>query len=458
MKDRHRKSRSRRKGQRGSFPICKPDAAGIDISPHCIYVAVPRDRDPENVRHFGALTQDLKALVKWLKACRIGSVAMESTGVYWIPLYQMLADEGIEVCLVNARHVKNVPGRKSDVSDAEWLQYLHSVGLLRGSFRPPQDICALRSVARHRESLLKMAVMHVQHMQKALDQMNVHLHRVIDDITGQTGLAIIEAILAGERDPMRLAKLRNWRIKADEATIARALEGDYRREHLFVLGQALEAWKHAQEQILHCDRELERLTRELELQVELKDACPRKTRKRSSKNQPHGDWHRLLHQAFGVDLTAVPAIDVATVQTLLVEVGTDWSCFPTAAHFASWLTLCPDNEISGGRVLRRKTRRAQQRVKRTLRVAAQSLHRSQSLPGAKYRALRARLGAPKAITAMAHKLARILWYLVTYKVPYDESLFAKAELSYQNRRRKRLQAQVRAMGFQLVPLSQTPAS
>ena len=452
MRDRHRRAETRRKGRRRHFPICNPDVAGIDISPRCIYVAVPRDRDPENVRCFGAFTQDLKALVKWLKVCRIRSVAMESTGVYWIPLYQILADEGMEVYLVNARHVKHVPGRKSDVSDAQWLQYLHSVGLLRGSFRPPQDICALRSIARHRESLLKMAVMHVQHMQKALDQMNVHLHRVIDDITGKTGLAIVEAILSGERNPIRLAQLRNGRIKADEATIARALEGDYRDEHLFVLAQSLEAWKQAQQQILSCDRELERLTLELEVQVQLnQDAYPRKTRKRS-KNQPQGDWHRLLHQAFGVDLTAVPAIEVATVQTLLVELGTNWSCFPTAGHFASWLTLCPDNEISGGKVLRRKTRRAQQRVKRTLRVATQSLHRSKSLLGAKYRALRARLGASKAITAMAHKLARILWYLVTYKIPYDESVFARSELNYQNRRKKRLQAEIRAMGFQLVPL------
>lgn len=418
-----------------------------------MYVAVGRDRDPDNVRRFGAFTSDLKAIVAWLKACGIRSVAMESTGVYWIPLYQILAENGFEVCLVNARHVKNVPGRKTDICDAEWLQYLHSVGLLKASFRPPQDICALRSIARHRDSLLKESATHIQHMQKALDQMNVQLHRVIDDITGKTGLAIIEAILAGQRDSHQLARLRNWRIKADESTIARALEGDYRREHLFVLGQALAAWKYTHQQIEECDRELEELTGKLEFKIDINDLpCGQKQKRTSSKNQPQGDWQRLLHQAFGVDLTAVPAIEVATTQTLLVEIGTDWSRFPTASQFASWLTLCPDNETSGDKVLRRKTRRAQQRVKRILRMAAQSLHRSQSLLGAKYRRLRARLGAPKAITAMAHQLARILWHLVTYKVPYDETLFAKAELDYQNRRRKRLQADARAMGLQLVPI------
>lgn len=250
-----------------------------------------------------------------------------------------------------------------------------------------------------------------------------------------------------------MARLRNWRIKADESTIARALEGDYRREHLFVLGQALASWKYTHQQIEQCDRELEELTGKLETKIDVND-LPRgqKQKRSSSKNQPQGDWHRLLHQAFGVDLTAVPAIEAATTQTLLVEIGTDWSQFPTASRFASWLTLCPDNEISGDKVLRRKTRRAQQRVKRILRMAAQSLHRSQSLLGAKYRRLRARLGAPKAITAMAHQLARILWHLVTYKVPYDETLFAKAELDYQNRRRRRLQAEARAMGLQLIPI------
>lgn len=441
--------RKHRQSKMSSRPICHPDSAGIDISPYCMYVAVPPDRSPEPVRRFSAFTTDLRAIVDWLRACGITTVAMESTGVYWIPLYQMLSDAGLEVYLVNARHVKNVPGRKSDVTDAEWLQYLHSVGLLRASFRPPQVICAIRSLSRHRESLLKQAGQQVQYMQKALDEMNLHLHHVIDDLTGKTGLAIVQAMLDGQRDPKQLAQLRDYRIKAQPETIVKALEGDYREEHLFVLRQALQTWRHLQTQLSECDREMERLTNRLEAKVD-DSAYPKSTKRGVSKNQPEGDWHRILYHSFGADLTTVPGIQVSTGHTLLVEIGTDWSAFPTAGHFASWLTLCPDNDTSGEKVLRRRTRRAQQRVKLILRMAARSLHKSQTALGAKYRRLRTRLGAPKAITAMAHQLARILWHLVTHQVSYDESVFADIELKHQQRRRKRLLAEARALGLQFV--------
>jgi transposase len=298
--------------------------------------------------------------------------------VYWIPFYQILSDHGFQVCLVNARHVKNVPGRKTDVGDAQWLQYLHSVGLLRGSFRPSQAICALRSISRHRESLLKMGAVHIQRMQKALDQMNLHLHHVIDDIVGVTGLAIIEAILAGERNLKRLADLR-MPIKCSESTMMKALEGDYRREHLFVLKQSLNSWKLIQQQIGDCDAELELLTQKLQerfdpVEVPLSAGSHKKT----SKNQPKGEWQQLLAQAFGVDLTAVPGVQTSTVQTLFTELGADWSCFSNSHYFSSWLNLCPDTEVSNNKVVHRNRRQVQKRLRTALRMAALSLHRSQT--------------------------------------------------------------------------------
>jgi len=303
-------------------PGLNPNAAGIDIHPTAIFIAVPPGRDTHAVRKFETFTADLSAAVDWLKNCRVDTVAMESTGVYWIPLYQMLSDHGFLVYLVNARHVKSVPGRKTDISDSQWLQYLHSVGLLRGSFRPPQAICALRSISRHRESLLKMGAVHIQHMQKALDQMNLHLHHVIDDIVGVTGLAIIEAILAGKRDLGQLADLRRPGIKSSKSTIMKALEGDYRREHLFVLRQALNSWRQIQQQISECDSEMESLTRQLQAESnpEPVPLAPCK-RKKVSKNQPKGEWQNLMAQEFGVDLTGIPGIQTATVQTLFTELA-----------------------------------------------------------------------------------------------------------------------------------------
>jgi len=448
----HRKKYRNRRPSNKVFvrPVTNPDTAGIDVSPYCMYVAVPPDRDPEPIRKFNAFTTDLRAIGQWLKACRVRSVAMESTGVYWIPLYQILTDEGFDVCLVNARHYKNVPGRKTDVCDAAWLQYLHSVGLLLASFRPTQEICAIRSIARYRETLIRQAAEQVQRMQKALDEMNLHLHHVIDDLTGKTGLAIVNAILQGERDPHVLARLREKNVKAKAQTIEKALEGDYRTEHVFVLGQAFETWKHFGDQIAKCDHQMERMTQALGAIVDTAGYTPLK---RPSKNQPQGDWGRLLYGSFGVDLTAVPSINVATVLVLFTEIGTDWSRFPTASQFASWLTACPDNDTSGEKVLRRKTRRSSQRVKRALRLAAQSLRHNKTALGEKYRRLRAHLGTPKALTAMAHALARILWYMVTHKTPYDESIFAENERKYQERRRKRLLKEARSLGLQLTEVN-----
>lgn len=457
----------------------KPDAAGIDLGATEIWVAVAPDRGEMPVRRFGAFTEDLMAIVQWLLACGIRTVAMEATSVYWIPLYQLLADAGIAICLVNARHVKNVPGRKSDVRDCQWLQYLHSVGLLMASFRPEQDICQVRSIYRFRQNLLTQGTQHLQHMQDALDQMNIKIHHVIDDLSGVTGMAIIEAILNGERDPLRLAQYRDRRIKATEETIAKSLEGDWRSEHLFVLKLAWENGRQVQEQIKKCNHQLMEYTRQLEAstivakpivpvkivslniepgvtELQLAPAAavrPAKPRKKTSKNEPDGPWHQELHRFFGVDLTLIPSISVLTGITLMTELGNDLSAFKTAQHFSSWLCLCPDNETSAGKVLHRSTRRSQNRVRQALRMAASSLHHDKSYLGDKYRRLRTKLGAPKAITAMAHQLARIMWYLITHQVAFDMSIFADLEQAHQKRRLNGLNSAARQMGYQLTPIA-----
>ncbi|HEY9806668.1 MAG TPA: IS110 family transposase [Candidatus Obscuribacterales bacterium] len=472
---RHQKTRKTKPKPTASKPLHEPlpDAAGIDLGATEIWVAVGPDRCQMPVRRFGTFTQDLLTIVEWLLECGIRTVAMEATGIYWVPLHQHLSEAGIEVCLVNARHVKNVPGRKSDVRDCQWLQYLHSVGLLRASFRPAQAICNARTIYRFRQDLLGQSTQHLQHMQAALDQMNIKLHYVIDDLSGQTGQRIIEAILNGERDPLRLAKLRNRRVKASEETIAKSLEGDWRDEQLFVLRTAWENGKQIKEQILKCDQKLLEYTQQLEattvvaqpmgsLQSRSLTATgpavapiltPLKTQPKTSKNEPAGPWRQELTRLFGVDLSLIPGISILTSITLLSELGNDLSAFRSAQHFSSWLCLCPDNETSSGRVLHRRTRRSQSRVRLALRMAASSLHHEKSFLGEKYRRLRTKLGAPKAITAMAHQLARIIWHLITHKVSFEMSIFAALEKAHQRRRLNRLHAAARQMGFQLTQIA-----
>jgi transposase len=406
--------------------VTEAHAAGIDVGATEMYVAVPPDRDSQSVRCFATFTSDLLRLADWLKQCGISSVAMESTSVFWIPLFQILEERGFRVCLVNARHVKNVPGRKTDVLDCQWLQYLHSVGLLRASHRPPQTICGLRSIWRHRESLVQIAATHIQHMQKALDQMNLQLHHVISDITGATGLAIVDAILAGQRDPEKLAELRNRQIKASRETVIQSLIGDYRAEHVFVLRQSLTAYRQYQTWITECDRDIEKQLETLETKIDPaeKPLAKSKDRHKPRRNEARFDLRNHLYRVFGVDLTAVPGISSLTAQVLLTEVGADLTKFPTASAFASWLGLCPDNRISGGKILSVRTRHVVSRLAAALRMAAQSLHRSQSYLGDYFRRFRARLGTPAAITAAAHKLARILYHLITTREAYSESVFA----------------------------------
>ncbi len=450
-----RKHKKDSKANNAMLPVMRPDAGGIDIGATEIFVAVPADRAAENVRSFPTFTQDLYALADWLKQCGVKTVAMESTGVYWIPLFQILEDRGLEVCLVNARHVKNVPGRRTDVCDCQWLQFLHSVGLLRASYRPEQEVCAIRSLLRHRESLVQMAATHVHHMQKALDQMNLQLHHVISDVTGQTGLAIVEAILAGERNPYVLAKLRHDRIKASEAVIAKSLVGDYRPEHLFTLRQSLVAYHHYGKLIDGCDREIRRCLEEFK-PPHLPDAAEGGNQKSQSMTaSAEGVLRSELNRVFGIDLTQIPGIRVGIAQTLFGEIGPDFTKFRSASAFASWMGLCPDNEISGGKVLWVGTRKVKCRAATALRLAAQSLHHSKSALGDFYRRMRAKLGAPKAITAAAHKLARIIFHLVTTGQEFNDSRFAADQLRYQKRQEAKLRAKAKALGFQLIPIEQT---
>jgi transposase len=440
-----------------SLECIELNAAGIDVGAREIFVAVPPDRDPQSVRSFQTFTADLRAMAAWLVQCRITTVAMESTGVYWIPPHEILEEAGIRVCLVNSKHVKHVPGRKTDIQDCQWLQYLHSVGLLKASFRPDSQICALRSLSRHRSSLIESAAVHVQHMQKALTQMNLQIHHVLSDITGQSGMAIVEAIVAGQRDPVQLAALCHKGVRSNQQTVVKSLVGNYRSEHLFTLKQSLLAYRHYQELMADCDREIERLMRSLNSSIgptqngPMPPSDPRVQKRR--KNQFHFQMSPELSRIFGVDLTAIPGISALTAHTLLAEIGPDLSRFPTAAAFASWLALCPANKKSGGKVLSSRTRQTNSRANRALRIAAQTLARSRTRLGNFYRSIRARLGGPQAITATAHKLARIVYHLLTTGQPYDESVFLKEEQKQAQRYEKRLRKQAQTLGFQLVPIA-----
>jgi transposase len=445
----------RQPGKGISLECIEPNAAGIDVGATEVYVAVPPERDSAPVRCFKTFTEDLRQMAAWLRQCRVSTVAMESTGVYWLPPYEILEEAGIRVCLVNSKHVKHVPGRKSDVQDCQWLQYLHSVGLLHASFRPDENICAIRSLSRHRASLIQIAAVHVQHMHKALTQMNLQIHHVLSDITGISGMAIVEAIVDGERNADKLAALCHGSVRSDRQTVVKSLEGNYRSEHLFTLNQSLTAYRHYQELLAACDREIERLTRQLNGKSNSNQpplSSSQKPRKRR-KNQFYCDMGSELERVLGVDLTSIPGISTLTAHTLLAEIGPDLSRFPNVAAFASWLALCPANKKSGGKVLSAKTRQSNNRASRALRIAAQTLARSRSHLGNFYRRMRARLGPPQAITATAHKLARIVYHLITTGQPYDETVFLLQEHKQAKNHEKRLRKQARNLGFQLVPIA-----
>lgn len=444
------------KASKANLAFVHPNAAGIDIGASTHWVSVPPESDEKSIRSFGCFTPELYALAAWLKQCGIETVAMESTGVYWIPLFQILESHGFAVNLVNAHHVKTVPGRKSDVLDCQWLQQLHSYGLLASSFRPKDQICVLRSYMRQRDNLVKSASTHILRMQKALTEMNLQLHRVISDITGVTGMKMLRAIVAGERNPKVLAAMRHRQIKASEDDIVAALTGDYRAEQIFILRQELGLYEVYQQQIAVCDREIEALLNQFDDKVDPGNTPPLKSKRRGKKphgNSPAFDLHTHLYRISGVDFTQIAGLGTLSVLVILSEVGLDPSRFPSVKHFVSWLGLCPGSRITGGKVKSSKTRLVVNRAANAFRMAAQTLTRSHSALGAFYRRMKARLGAPKAITATAHKLARIFYHLWSSGEPYIEMGAENYEVKYRQRTVQQLMRKAQNLGFDLVPNS-----
>jgi transposase len=435
-----------------TFVLTHPNAAGIDIGASSQYVAVPPDRDEQPVREFPSFTEELNKLADWLTACHVDTVAMESTGVYWIPLFELLESRGFTVYLVNARHVKNVSGRKSDILDCQLLQQLMSFGLLSGAFRPQGEFCALRSVARLREMLLRYQARHIQHIQKALILMNLLLTEVITDVMGETGQKIIRAILSGERDGELLAKHRNNHIKSSEQDIAKALQGNWREEHLFALKQAVALYDAYAVQLMECDLQLERMLRDL-AKNDLEADKP-KRRGGKSKNAPNFDARTLLLQMCGVDLTQIDGIDVTTAFKVLAEVGADFSKFKDAKHFASWLGLCPGTKITGGKVMSAKTAPNNNRAAQALKMAAGNLRNSQSALGAYFRRLCGRMDKGKAVTACAHKLARIIYTMLTKGEAFVDQGQEHYEEKHRQRVVKSLTKRAEQLGFQLIPVPQ----
>ena len=436
---------------------CQPDAAGCDIGAREIYSAVPEDRDERPVRKCGTFTSELHAMAEWLVSCGIKTVAMESTGVYWIPVFDVFEQHGLEVRLVNPRNMKNVPGKRTDYHECQWIQYLHSMGLLQGAFRPDPDVRAVRALMRHRGDLVEMASQHVQHIQKALTQMNVQFQHVISDITGLTGLAILDAIVNGERDPAELAKLRDPHVKASEETLRLSLEGNWNSAQIVVLKQRLLLYRAHREQIDECDKEIEKLLAAFPPQVDpdekpMPEDRKQKQRKRKKKTgSPNFDMRKEAYKLFGVDLTQIPGL-MSLVFALFSEVGRDMSRWPTAAHFVSWLGLCPDNDISGGKVLWRGNRRVKNRAGTLFRLAAHSLHHNQTPMGDYLRRMKAKLGPAAAITATAHKIAIIFYTMVKNQVEYDDTLWAQRDLMREQRMEAKLHKQAAQRGYKLVPL------
>ncbi len=464
-KSKPKAARSKRasRGKQMDRPLFEPNAAGIDIGAREIFVAVPPERDTDPVRKCETFTGDLHQMAEWLLSCGITTAAMEATGVYWIPVYEVLEQHGIKPCLVNPRNMKNVPGKRTDFHECQWIQHLHSLGLLHSAFRPDGEVCAVRSLMRHRNDLVEMASQHIQYMKKALVQMNVQFQHVISDITGLTGLAILDAILAGERDSAVLAKLRDPRIKASEETIRKSLEGNWRAEHILALKQRLSLYRTYRDQISDCDKEIEKLVAAFEPRVDpdekpMPEDRKQKQRKRKKKSgDPDFNMRAEAYKLFGVDLTQIPGL-MTLVFMLFSEVGRDMSRWPTAAHFVSWLGLCPDNDISGGKVLWRGVRRTKNRAGTLFRLAAHSLHRDQTPMGDYLRRMKAKLGPAAATTATAHKIAIIFYTMVKQQVEYDASLWAQRDQMREKRLEARLHKQAAQRGYKLVPMEEKTAA
>ena len=441
--------RKQMKASQGKLQIVNRLAAGIDIGTRSIFVAVDSSCSDITVREFSSFTDDLHNLAAWLKSCRITTVAMEATGVYWIPLYELLESKGFEVVLANARHVKNVPGRKSDVLDCQWIQQLHSYGLLSASFRPGPELVTLRAYVRQRGTLVRYCASHIQHMQKALAQMNILIHQVVSDITGKTGLGIIHAILSGERDPHKLAALRDGRCKRSEAEIARALHGHYKPEHILQLKQAVKSYEFYQSEIVECE---EAISQQLGVIMSEGD-----TGHDDANDDQPGNVTReeALKKICGVDLSQIEGISQVSALIILAEIGTDMSRWKSAKHFASWMGLCPGIKKSGGKLLSGASRQVANRAAIALRMCAFALHRSKSALGGYLRRMKSRIGAPKAITATAHKLARLVYALLKHGQEYVQTGQDAYEKQFQARKLIALRNNAKSMGFTLLPIEQT---
>jgi len=476
------KSRQRRrrvKDPTEGLPVLNRNAAAIDVGCSEHWVAIPPGRAEVPVRSFGCCTAELRAMADWLQAHQIDTVVMEATGNYWVALYDLLEERGLRPVVVNPRYAKNMTGKKGDISDCQWMQKLHTYGLFSNSFRPSEPFRVLRTYLRQRENLVAAASQSIQHMQKALTEMNIQLTNVISDISGDTGLRIIDAILEGERDPQELVKLRDARIQATPRELARALEGTWKEEHLFTLEQARLTYLHYQELMAQCQERIQQQMRALDSRPPGPEPeAPAPTPAPSSgifksetkiypltqpapQNSNPGDRQKAagsfhlsdeLKRITGVDLLKVPGLGPVTIQVVLSEIGTDLTRWPTEKHFASWLGLCPDHRISGGKILGRSTRPVVSRARNALRLAAHTLQRSQTALGAKYRRLKSRLGAPKAIVAMAHQLARLIWRMMTQGAEYVEAGLEAYEARFRNQRIRWLKNQAKQFNMQLVEL------
>ncbi len=445
------------------LPIVYPNAAGLDIGACEIYACVPPERAEDNVKVFGTFTPDLNALADWLAAHQVESVAMESTGVYWIPAFELLEGRGFKVYLVNARQMKGVPGRKSDVQDCQWIQKLHSVGLLTNSFRPDAEMCALRAYLRHRADLLQHRASHIQHMQKAMAQMNIQLAQVLDDITGETGLAIVRAIVAGERDSVKLAQFRDCRCKSSEETIAKALTGTWKDEHVFALQQSLALFDFYTQQIAACDAQVQQHYSAMKPRWQRSAEAPVSTvskaqRKKRHKNSPPPGVEDEILRISGVDIAAVDGIGAGLAQTILSEIGTDMSKWANEKHFTSWLGVAPHNDISGGRVLRSRLLPTRNRAGQAFRQAATSVSNSATAFGAFYRRKRAQGGPLHAQVATANKIARTVYPMLKFHVQYRDIGAAEFERHHRERDLKSLRRKAATLGFILVDVQSAQAT
>lgn len=434
--------------------VVHPDAAGIDIGNESHYVAVPPTRDSESVRRFGCTTAELKEMGDWLKQCGIRTVAMQSTGVYWIAVYDILEEVGLEVYLANARETKNLPGRKSDVQESQWLMKLHTYGLLRNSFRPSQEIRTLRTYWRQRNDLVRAAGRHIQRIQKAMTQMNIQLANVLSDVSGMTGQAIVKAILGGERDPQKLADFRDARVKASKEEIARSLEGHWQEDLLFVLRQEQNAYEFCQKQMAECDQRIEQYLQQREDRSAgaslPEEKRKERLRKKKKGNTPQFDLRTELFRMAGADLTQIDGVDVMTAMTILSEVGWDMSKWKTEHHFVSWLRLCPDNKISGDKIIGKGRLPTTNRATSALRMAASTLRVSNTYLGAQFRRLRTKLGAPIAIKAMAAKLARLVYRVLRYGMPFVDKGAEFYEAQHRTQQIKYLKWRAAKMGLQII--------